>query len=91
MYELKICRGVMCHNNEEWCKNWRGIDLLVQNWHEEPDQFWTKHSKISNIYTLMGCFWPNYIMFKLTKSIEKWCLIVLKIDAKFEVKLTCAF
>ena len=30
MYELKIYRGVMCHDNEEWCKNWRGIELPVQ-------------------------------------------------------------
>ena len=20
MYELKVCRGVLCHDNEEWCK-----------------------------------------------------------------------
>ena len=27
IYELKISREVMCHENEEKCKNWRGIDL----------------------------------------------------------------
>ena len=57
MYELKIYRGVMCHENEEWCKIWRGIDLSVQNWHEEFDKFWPKHSKISKRCTLIGCFW----------------------------------
>ena len=31
MYELKICRGVTCHDNEERCKIWRGIDLSFQN------------------------------------------------------------
>ena len=67
MYELKIYRGVMCHDNEEWCKIWRGIDLSVQNWHEEFDEFWPEHSKISKICTLMGCFWPKYIMFELKK------------------------
>ena len=30
-YELKIHRGVICHDNEEWCKIWRGIDLSFQN------------------------------------------------------------
>ena len=25
IYEHKIYRGVMCHDNEEWRKNWRGI------------------------------------------------------------------
>ena len=61
MYELKICRGAMCHDNEEWCKIWRGIDLLVQNWHETFDEFWPEHSKISKICNLMGCFWSKYI------------------------------
>ena len=66
-YELKIYRGVMCYDNEEWCKIWKGIDLSVQNWHEESNKFWPEHSKISKICTLMGCFWPKYIMFELKK------------------------
>ena len=32
IYELKIYRGVMCYDNEEWCNNLRGIDLSVQSW-----------------------------------------------------------
>ena len=67
MYELKIYRGVMCHDNEEWFKIWRGIDLSVQNWREEFVKFWPEHSKISKICTLMGCFWPKYIIFELKK------------------------
>ena len=67
MYELKIYGGVMCHDNEQWCKIWTGIDWPVQNWHEEFDDFWLQHSKISIICTLMGCFWPNYTMFGLRK------------------------
>ena len=27
IYELNIYTGIMCHDNEEWYKNWRGIDL----------------------------------------------------------------
>ena len=41
-YELKIHRGVMSHDNEEWCKIWRGTDLSFQTWHEEFDEFWTR-------------------------------------------------
>ena len=67
MDELKIYRGVMCHDTKDWCKIWREIDMLVQNWQEEFDEFWPKHSKISKIFTLMGCFWPKYIMFELKK------------------------
>ena len=70
MYELKICRGVMCHDNEEWYKNWRGIDMYVQNWHEEFDKFWPEHSKISKSCTLMGCFWSKYVYNVWAKKVQ---------------------
>ena len=47
IYGLKIYREVMYHENEEWCENWGGMDLSVQSGHEEVDEFWPKHSKIS--------------------------------------------
>ena len=30
VYEIKIYRGVMCYDNVEWCKIWKGIDLSVK-------------------------------------------------------------
>ena len=87
----EIYRGVMCHNNEEWCKIWRGIEFSVQNWHEELDEFWPKHLKISKTWTLMDCFWPKHIIFELKKGREELCLMALNIDANFGGKLTCAF
>ena len=91
MYELKIYREVMCHENEEWCKIWRGIDLPVQNWHEKFDEFWSEHLKISKISTLKSCFWPKYVMFELKKhrgvmfdSTECWCKIWRKTDLCFQ-------
>ena len=30
---------VMSYDNAEWCKTWKGIDLSVQNWHEEFNKF----------------------------------------------------
>ena len=42
-------------------------ELSVQNWHEEFDEFWPEHLKISKICNLIGCFWPKYIMFELKK------------------------
>ena len=87
MHELKIYWGIKCHENEEWCKNWRRIDFSVQNWHEQFDKFWFKHSKISKFCTLMGCVWPKYIMFDLKKyrgvmfyGTEYWCKIWKKTD-----------
>ena len=90
MFEFEIYRGVMCHKNEEWCKIWRGIDLSIQNWHEEFDKFWVENLKISKICTLMSCFWPQYIMFELKKyrevmfdCSEDWCKIWRKTDLHF--------
>ena len=39
MYELKIYRGVICHDNEKRFKIGRGIDLSFQNGHENFDEF----------------------------------------------------
>ena len=90
MYELKIYRGAICHDNEERCKVERRIDLSFQNWHEEFDEFSLEHSKTLNICTLMGSSWSKYIMFDLKNAVEL-CLMTLKIDAKFEGTLICAF
>ena len=91
IHELKIYWGVMCHENEEWSKNWREIDFSVQNWCERFDKFWFKHSKISKICTLMGCLWPKYIMFDLKKyrgvifdGTEYWCRIWRKTNFCFQ-------
>ena len=57
----------MRHDNKEWCKNRRGTDFLLQNWHEEFDEFWSKLSKVSKICNVMGSFWTKYTMFELKK------------------------
>ena len=81
----------MCYDNKEWCKIWRGIDLSFQNWHEEFDEFWPEHSKTSKVCTLMGCFWPKYIMSELEKcrevmldGTEDWCKICKKTGLYFQ-------
>ena len=61
----------MCHENEEWNNIWKRIVVSVQNWYEEFDEFWPKHSKSSKICLLMGWFWPKYIMLEL-KSTEEF-------------------
>ena len=80
----------MCNDTEELWKIWRGIDLLFQNWHKQFDEFWPEHSKISKICTLMGCFWPKYIMFELKKyrgvifhDTREWSKIWRKSDLWF--------
>ena len=71
-------------------QNWRGIDLPVQSWHEDYDEFWPEYVKISKISTLMGCVWPKYIIFELKKyrgvmlvGTEDWCKIWRKTDLCF--------
>ena len=78
MYELKIYGGVLCHDNEKQCKNWKGTDLLL---HEEFGEYGLEGLKVSKICTLMGSSWPKY-MFELKKyrgvkfdSTEDWCNI----------------
>ena len=66
-YELKIHRGVICHDNEEWRKIWRGIDLSFQNWHGEFDECWSEHLQVPKIFILMCSFWAKYILFELKK------------------------
>ena len=81
----------MCHDNEEWYKICRGINLLFQNWHDEFDKFWPEHSKVSKISTLMRSFWAKYILFELEKygevifyDTEEWCKIWRGIELSFQ-------
>ena len=55
------------HDIEKRCKIRTGIDLSFQNWHEDFDEFWHEHSKISKNCTSIGCLWPKYVMFELKK------------------------
>ena len=72
-------------------QNVKRYDLSVQNWHEKFDEFWPEHLKISKNCTLMGRFWPNYIMFGLKKyrgvmfdGTEYWWKIWRKTDLCFQ-------
>ena len=91
MFVLKYYGGVIFLDTEEWCKISRGIDSSVRNWHEKFKEFWPEHSKISRICPLVGCLWPKYIIFELTKyrgvmfdGTENWCKIWRKTDMCFQ-------
>ena len=90
-YELKIHRGDICHDNEDWRKIWRGTDLSFQSWHEDFDEFWPEHLKLSKIFTLIGSFWAKYILLELKKyrgvvfhKTEEGCKIWREIDLSFQ-------
>ena len=91
IYELKTYRGVMCHGNEEMIQNLKQNWLPFQSWHEEFDKFWSEQMKISKICTLIGFFWPKYIMLELKKcrtvrfdGTEYWCKIWRENDLCFQ-------
>ena len=65
LFAIKKYRGIIFHETKEGHKIWRGIDLSFEELHKEFDKFWPEHSRVSKIFTLMGSFWANYILFKL--------------------------
>ena len=86
LFVLKNYRGVIFQDTEEGYKIWRGTDLSFKNWREDFDLFWTEHSKVSKILTLMGSFWAKYILLELKNYrgvIEEWCKIWRKNDLWF--------
>ena len=100
-YELKTYRRVTCHNNEEWCKIWKGTDLSFQNWHKKFDEFWLEHSKVSKICTLMCSFWLGVIQkWHVTgcRGLGWWCqsgrpifvFFIKKMDFRHEQRLCWA-
>ena len=56
----------MCHDTEEWCKIWRKTNLLFQKW-QKFGEFWSVHSKVSKICTLIGPFCEKYMTCDLKK------------------------
>ena len=81
----------MCHENEEWCKIWGGIDLSFQNWHEECNEFWPEQLTVSKIFLLMCSFWAKYIFFELKRyrgvifhETEEGYKIWIRIDSLFQ-------
>ena len=77
-------QGIICHDNKEWFKIWKWIDLSIQDGHEELEESWPEESKILKTCTFKGCFWQKYVTVELKKVQESY--IWLQIDAKFEGK-----
>ena len=72
-------------------QKWRRIDLPVQNWHEEFDNFWPEHLKIAKSCILSGCLWPKHITFELKRyrgvmfdGTQHWYKIWRKTDFCFQ-------
>ena len=70
-------------------ENLKKNQFVVKKW-EKFGEFWSRHSKVSVIYTLIGPLCAKYITFDL-KSTEELSFMTLKCHAKFEEKLTHGF
>ena len=44
--KLKMYRGVIFHDTEEWCKIWRKTNFWFGKWHEEFGKFLPEHLKM---------------------------------------------
>ena len=89
-YELKIYRGIMLHDNEEWCKIWRKTDLSFGKRHEEFGNFSPEHSKVWKLEIWWDCFVQSKECMSL-KSTEEFCVMAMKNHTKIEEELTCRF
>ena len=79
----------MPHDTEDWCKIWTKTNLLFQNW-QEFGKFWSEHSKVSKVCTLIGPCCAKYIIFDLKKywrvifhDTEELCKIWRKTSLRF--------
>ena len=65
---LKFTEELCIMKNGELWKVKRGIDLLIHNWHNSLTNIDpSTQMPHSTICTLMGSFWPKYVMFELKK------------------------
>ena len=90
MFELKKYRGVIFHDTKEWCKIWRKTDLWFEKWHEKFGKFSPEHLKVSKL----GLWWDPFVQSRkgmTLKFTEKFCVMVMKNNAKFKEELTCNF
>ena len=80
----------MCHDNEEWCKiQWELIVSSKLTWGIWQILTWALEN-VKNLH-FNGLLLTKVYNVWAKKSTEELHLMALKIDAKFEGKLTCAF
>ena len=84
----------MCLDNEEWYKDWRGSELLFQNWHE-LHELWPEHSKslkkncfnwllVTKVYIYI--VWATKLQWsyvswqwRMIQKLKRYWLVVLKL------------
>ena len=75
MFDLKKYRGVIFHDTEEWCNNWRKTGLLLEKW-QEFCKFSPEQLKVSKL----AYWWDPLIQSKKSVSLkfrEKLCVMTI--------------
>ena len=65
IFEVKIYRRVIFHDNKEWCKIWRKPESSLVKWHEEFAKFLPEHSKASKMRLWLDPFIQSRICMSL--------------------------
>ena len=77
------------HDTRVWCKIWRKTVLWFGKWHEEFGKFSSEHTKFSKLGLPLDLFIQSRKCMSL--KLKELCVMAMKNDAKFEVRLTCHF
>ena len=91
-FDLKRYRGVIFHDNKEWCKIWRKTDLWFGKWNEEYYKFEKspEYLKVSKLGVWSGPLIQSRKSMSL-KFTKELCVMTMKNDAKFGEESTCRF
>ena len=77
MFDLKKYRGVIFHDNEEWCKICRKTDFWFGKWHEEYSKFSPEQLEVSKL----AYWWDTLNQSRKSvslKSTEKLCVMTIR-------------
>ena len=89
MFELQKCRGVIFHDTEGLCNFEEKLTFGLKN-DEKFGKFSPEHLKVSKL----GLWWDPFVQSRkgmTLKFTEKFCVMVMKNNAKFKEELTCNF
>ena len=90
MFELKMYREAIFHATRVWCEIWTKANLWFGKWHKEFGKLSPEHQKFSKL----GLSLDPFIESRKCMSVKlrgELCLIAMKNDTKFEIKLTYHF
>ena len=92
VYNVWATKVQRCYLSWHWrvMQFWRKTDFWFEKWHEKFGKFSPEHLKVSKL----GLWWDPFVQSRkgmTLKFTEKFCVMVMKNNAKFKEELTCNF